>query len=140
MSEEKLQQKYMEYNVLGQQLEQTQQQLMALQNMINDMLSAKQTLDVIKNETGEPEIFVPLGGNSFVKATVKDTTKVLTGVGAGVVIEKEIPDAIKTVEGQISELSETQKKLQESLVEMNKRLGELEPEMQKLLQKSQRKK
>lgn len=131
--------KVVEYNIYKAQLEQLVNELSVLNQTSSNLLLAKNTLENIQNLEGEPEILVPIGGNTFLKAHVKDTKNVLAGIGADIIVKKEVPDAISTIEKQLEELRGAKQKIEAQLKEFSERMGKLEPELEKMLEEARQK-
>lgn len=97
-----------------------------------ELKSSSETLKGIKGKEKDAQIFVPIGGGSFVKAKVDDIEKVIVGIGAGVALEKKIADALDSTEIRIAELEKIRMELERQLAsvlakleEDRARLGEL---------------
>jgi prefoldin alpha subunit len=96
------------------------------------MIEYKSSQDALKElattKQGE-ELLVPLGGNIFIRASVTDNEKVLTGVGAGAVVEKSISNASTFLDKRISELQSQE----EQLIQMSQEIrGKVEQLNQQL--------
>ena len=99
---------------------------------MSNLLTAKTALENIDKESQSPDILVPIGGNAFLKAELKEKGKVLTGVGADVVMEKPIPDALSTIDTQLEQLKTASEKIESNIREFDARMAKLEPELQKM--------
>ncbi len=104
------------------QLLQAQAQLLA-QNLElltlggkNEFQAVKETLEGLKNEEGEVEILVPIGGaGSFLKGKIVDAKNAIVSVGAGYAVQKSLDDSIEYLEKRINEYEEAIAKTQEAL-------------------------
>ena len=96
-------------------LEQTTEALKSRINMVNavitDLTYAKRTLEGLEKEKN-PELFVPIGGSSYIKTKLEDRDKVIVGMGAGVSIEKTWPEAKDIVKKRLEDLEKTMGSLQ----------------------------
>ena len=99
-----LQEKYMEYQVLEQQVKQVEEQNQTLQKQIEDLNSIKEAIESMEKTKVGSELFVPISAGIFVKAEIKENTELLVNVGDNVVVPKSIKDAIKLVEKQEQEI------------------------------------
>ena len=99
-----LQEKYMEYQVLEQQVKQVEEQNQTLQKQIEDLNSIKEAIESMEKTKIGSELFVPISAGIFVKAEIKENTELLVNVGDNVVVPKSIKDAIKLVEKQEQEI------------------------------------
>ena len=99
-----LQEKYMEYQVLEQQVKQVEEQNQTLQKQIEDLNGIKEAIESMEKTKIGSELFVPISAGIFVKAEIKENTELLVNVGDNVVVPKSIKDAIKLVEKQEQEI------------------------------------
>lgn len=105
MSEKEAQQKYIELQLLSNQIKQVQQQISALEQQTIELANLKDNLSDISKVKPGAEILVPIGSSIFLKAELKDTQEVIMGVGSNVTVKKDIPSSQKVIEIQITELS-----------------------------------
>tara|TARA_Y100000310_G_scaffold241784_1_gene245903 strand:- start:67348 stop:67773 length:426 start_codon:yes stop_codon:yes gene_type:complete len=110
--EEKLQKKYLEFQMLDQQIKQLDQQNTALNNQLMELMATKQSLDDMEKLKEKTEILVPLSSGIYAKAELKDNKNFIVNVGANTTLVKDINSTKKLMETQIDEM----KKLQETLV------------------------
>ncbi len=89
-----------------------------------------------KAEEGQ-DMLVPIGSGSFVHAKLASREKVVLNVGAGISIEKTVPDAIEALKARRAEVAEASKKLSDVLTKIDQEmqkiqaiLGEYESQMQ----------
>jgi prefoldin alpha subunit len=73
------------------------------------------TLDGLEKEKKGTELFVPIGGGSYVKAKLETSKKVVVGVGADVAVEKTVKEAKEELETRIAELEKTREGLGQQL-------------------------
>ncbi len=125
------------------EFEQSQALLEVLKGQIalltNSMSEVSTTAETIKNlrklESGA-EILVPIGSDSFVRAKLPSLDKIMTGVGAGVVVERDPEETIKFLETRTAEISKTIQELRARLESLGERIESLRPEIERLLAKS----
>lgn len=95
-------------------LEQTGEALQSRINMVNavitDLTYANKTLEGLEKEKNS-ELFVPIGGSSYVTAKLKDRDKVIVGMGAGVSVEKTWQEAKEIVQKRLEDLEKTRASL-----------------------------
>ena len=123
MSEEELQKYAVTLQQQQQQAEYLQQNITQIQLTIqelDDAVTALKTLDV--NEKGR-EILVPIGGGTFLFSEVKDTNRILVGVGSGISVERDRETSIKTLSTRKEELDDVMKKAVETY---NTIIGQME--------------
>ena len=76
-------------------------QIQYMQAAIADYQKAKLTVQQIQNADINSEILIPIGGGTFLSGTLKDKSKILVDIGAGLITEKNGEDAVKKIEGRI---------------------------------------
>jgi len=87
------------------------QQIRLINELIGGYKSAQDTLEELASTQQGEELLVPLGGNVFVRASVNDTKKVLTGIGDGIVMEKSLNNATNFLDKRIRELQTQEEQL-----------------------------
>jgi len=116
-------------------LENTAEQLQMRVNLINAALTelslASMSLEGIEKKDSD-QIFVPIGGGSYIKARLEDTDKVIYGVGAGIAIEKTIKEAKDDIANRIEELSKAKTALEQQLSQVLSKLQEEQSRLQEL--------
>ncbi len=92
------------FSYLKQQRDVYQGQLEYVNAILANYLNTKATLENLKEgvDVGD-EILVPIGGIANIKATIKDTEKVLVAVTQDVMIEKDLDGAIEFLEKRIEQ-------------------------------------
>lgn len=100
-------------------------QIQYLESSLSEISATKSAIEAIEKNRKGAEILVPLGTDSYVKATLKDEDTVLVGVGARISMEKTAAEAKKTLDERGEEAGKALKRLQESYIELSGRLAEL---------------
>ena len=131
MSEEKLTQQHVQdlagrHQQYQYQAESLSQQMNMVQMTIKDVETAIITITSLKGESPGKETLVPIGFNSFIKATITNTDKVVIGVGAGVSIEKKIDDAKTFLEKRKDELIKYNEKLTDAVSKLAQEMRNIE--------------
>jgi len=109
-----------------------------LQAAIADYNKAKITLEQLHDADKGTEILLPIGGSTYIDATVKNTSKVLFDIGGGIVTEKTSDDAIKKIDMRIEDLQKTQEKLLTMMQNLQNEATEVSAKAQKLLGEEQK--
>jgi prefoldin alpha subunit len=129
-----------EVRKLGMQLryfEQTadnmQQRLSMLNAALSDLTYASMTLENIEQEKENAEMLVPIGGSSYLSVKLADANKMVIGLGAGVSVEKTLPEAKIIVKERIEELQKTQVSAQQQLSQIAERINQDRQRMESLL-------
>lgn len=98
-------------------LEQTAETIQSRHNMINTVITdlnyANMTLEGLEKEKENSELLVPIGGTSYIKAKLASVDKVTVGVGAGVSVEKTVPEAKEIIKKRLEDLEKTRVALQQ---------------------------
>jgi prefoldin alpha subunit len=96
-------------------LEETAKEIQARVNMTNAALTelkvSSMTLEGLEKEKKDAQLFVPIGGGSYVKARLETAKKVVVGIGADVAVEKTVKEAKEELEARITELEKTREAL-----------------------------
>ncbi len=121
-------------------LEQTadtlQQRIGMVNAAISDLTYANMTLEGIATEKENAEMLVPIGGNTYVKAKIADTNKIIVGVGAGVSVEKTLPDAKAALKERLDELEKTMNSAQQQFSQVAERINSGRARLESMLSKS----
>jgi len=121
-----------------QQLESIDVQLQYLQEALGDYQRAKITVEQLLNADENTEILIPVGGSAFVNGSLKNTSNVLIGVGAGLVMEKTIDEAIAKLDERMKKLQENQEKIVSLGQKLQAEAMELSQKTQKMMDETPR--
>ena len=94
-----------------QQLESIDMQLQYLQSTLAEYQRAKITVEQLHNADDKSPLLIPVGAGTFINASLTNASNVLIGIGAGVVVEKTVDEAVM-------KLDERMKRIQENLEKM----------------------
>ena len=122
-AEEELRKLTMEMRYLEQTADALQQRISMVNAAITDLTYANMTLDGIEKEKENAELLVPIGGSAYVKVKLADTNKVIVGMGAGVSIEKTLPEAKITLKERLDELEKTMNAAQNQFTQVADRIN-----------------
>lgn len=104
MDEKHIQQRYLEFQMLDQQIKQLQKHMQNLDAQIDEIMAIKQALDEIKEVKEGTEILVPITNGIFIKALAKDTTVMHVNVGFNTNVEKSVEETKKLMNDQMMEV------------------------------------
>lgn len=117
-------------------LENTAQVLQSRINFVNaalaDLRMARMSLEGLSKEKKGAELMVPIGGGSFIKVKLEDPNTVIAGVGAGVSVEKTLPEALNSIKTRIEELEKMNETLNQRLSQVIQRINEGRTKLQKI--------
>lgn len=120
-------------------LEAYRNQLAAMVNQLQYLASsrvehrrARETLEALERADGTDEALVPIGADAFVRATPRSDTKVLLGIGSGVVVEMDRPKASELVAQRTSRLDAASQELEGQVATLEERIEQLSRRLDRL--------
>jgi prefoldin alpha subunit len=122
-AEDELRRLSVEMRYLEQTAEALQQRISMVNAAITDLTYANLTLDGIEKEKENIEMLVPIGGSSYVKAKLADTNKIILGIGAGVSVEKTLPEAKVSLKERLDDLEKTMTSAQQQFSQVAERIN-----------------
>ncbi len=131
--EEELRRLSVEMRYLEQTAETLQQRISMINAALTDLTYANLTLEGIEQEKENAEMLVPIGGSSYVQVKLANTDKVIVGLGAGVSVEKTLPDAKATIKERLDELEKTLQSAQTQFSQVAERLNSSRGRMESLM-------
>ncbi len=132
-AEEELRRLSMEMRYLEQTADALQQRISMVNAALTDINYANMTLDGIEKEKENSEMLVPIGGSSYIKVKLADTSKVILGVGSGVSVEKNLSEAKATLKERLDELEKTMHAAQQQLSQVAERINSGRSRLESLL-------
>ena len=121
--EEELRKLSVEMRFLEQTAETLQQRVSMINAAMTDLAYASMTLEGIEQEKEDAELLVPIGGSSYVKVKLSNPDKVVVGMGAGVSVEKTLPEAKEIVKERLDELEKTMVSAQQQFAQVADRIN-----------------
>lgn len=121
-----------------EQLNAIDYQTQYIQAALADYYKAKITIEQLHKADENSEILIPVGGGTFINGSIKETSKVLVDIGAGLVTEKTIDDALKKIEERIKNLQEKQENFLATAQKLQVESDELSQKTQKLVDETQK--
>jgi prefoldin alpha subunit len=128
----KLQQKYMELQLLYQQMKQEQKQVEAIEQQAAELDEIQQSLDALTASKQGSELWVPVSSGIFVKARLEDTKNLAVNVGSGTVVSKDVPATKAMLAAQAKDMRAFQTELVSRAEKLAERAVELKQELQDL--------
>jgi prefoldin alpha subunit len=121
-----------------QQLESIDAQLQYLSTVLAEYQRAKITVEQLHATDPNTEVLIPLGGGTFINGSVKNTSNVLIGIGASLVVEKSVDDALKKLDERINKIQENQEKIVSIGQKIQCDAEDLSQKTQKMMEEAQR--
>jgi len=136
MNEKELQQKYIEFQMIEEQLKQATEQIQELNNKMLELDYLKKALDEYTGLKKGSEILAPISSGIFIKAKIQDNEKMLVNVGHGTVVEKDIDGTKKLLDEQAHEIEKIRVKLLTTASTLSIKSEKLENQLRKDVQVS----
>lgn len=112
-----------ELRILEGTAEALQSRISLVNAALTELRVANMTLEGLEKEKKEASLVVPIGGGSYIEATLRSADKIIVGVGAGVAIEKTIKEAKENIGNRLSDLEKTKTSLQQQLTQVVNKIG-----------------
>jgi prefoldin alpha subunit len=129
-----LQQKYVEYQMIEQQIKQMQEQLEKMEAQTAEITNVSKSIkDISKAKQGE-DVLVPVSNGVFFRAGIKDTASFLVNVGSGVVVKKNLEETETLLNEQHKELESYKEQVVQQLAVHLGRYQELENELKEIVE------
>ena len=123
-NEELLRRLVLELQILEGTANMLQTRISYINAAMTEMQIASETLNGLKGEQAGVEVLVPIGGGSYVKAKLEDTSRVVVGIGATVSTERDASSAQEEIGARLLELekarSAAQKQLEDVAAQINR--------------------
>jgi len=117
---------------LRKEAEGIQARIIEIQMMKDELSRTIESLEFFEKSEGDVEALLNLGGGVFAYVDVKNSKKMLVDVGAGVVVEKEVKDAIETLSRKKQNVEEPEKRLKELLEQIAGQMEKIQKEISEL--------
>ena len=129
---EKLKEKYVELSMLDAQIKQFQKELEKFDEKLMEVVSVRNDLDDLKTVKQNTSIFVPVNQGIFVGAKIEDTDKLFVNVGGNIIVEKNVSEAKKLLDDQVSEMEKHREQIASELQKMFLKAQNLQQETMSL--------
>ena len=131
VTQEKLQEKLMIFQLMEKQLESLRQQGMMLEQRLMEIETSKAVIQEIGKLKEGNEALIPLGSGLYTKATMTGN-QVMTEVGSGVMKEKSFKAAAAFLESRKGELEKVGMELQKEMERITHDLQHMGAELQEM--------
>jgi len=113
-----------ESRYLEQTVNELQSRISLTSSAITELKVSSMTLEGLETEKKDSQLFVPIGGGSYVKARLETANKVVVGIGADVAVERTLKEAKEELEARIAELEKTRDALEQQFSQVVGRIQE----------------
>lgn len=129
MKKEETAQKYMEFQLLNQQIQQSQQQMQMISQQVIELKTISKNVSEISKAEPDSEMYSNLGVGVHIKSTIKDSKHLLVNVGAGTFVQKTPEETITIVDKQVVELEKFVQDMEKNLQKNTEKAEELREEI-----------
>lgn len=128
-SEREVQEKIATLQILQEEAETLQRRLVELEILENEYRKTLETLEFFESIDTDVEALMNLGGGVFAYVDVKNSKKMLVDIGSGVVVEREVGEAIDFVKKKIKKIEESQEKMTSMLQQILAQAQKIQQEL-----------
>lgn len=116
-------------------LNELQSRLSMTNAALNEMKISSITLEGLEKEKKGAQLFVPVGGGSYIKAKLETKDTVVVGIGADVAIERSLKEAKVELEARIGELEKTRETMEKQFDQVVERIQQNRAQMEEISSK-----
>lgn len=120
-NQENIEQKYMQFQTLQQQMQQVSEHLELLNQQNVELEISKNALEEIGKTEINSEILAPVANGIFLKANLKDNQKLVINVGSNTTVEKTVLEGIALLSVQKDEILQKIVDMESLLYDLNDR-------------------
>ena len=128
-NENKINESYVEAQILANQFQQLQEQISLISNQINDISAQIEYLSDFNNVKENSKLFSQLLPGIFIKTKLENEKKLLINVGANVAVYRSIEEAKDMLLSKINEFKSIEENLKEQLLIVYNKLEEKQHEL-----------
>lgn len=128
-----LQTKYVEYQMIEQQLKQMQEQLVKFEEQIEEISNISAQLGELKETKPSTETLVPVANGIFMKGRILDPDELVVNVGAGVAVKKTVDETKQLLDEQAKEIMNYRVQVAAQVDQMRTKAQEIEQELQSMV-------
>ena len=129
-NEKEVQEKYVEFQVLSNQLKQLQQQFLNLDQHALELNSLLDSINKISDIKEEQESLIPLGSGIYLEGKIKAPREAIITVGANIAVKKSIENTKILVERQLEEMKNLVAETEHQMERLNNHLINLKNEIE----------
>lgn len=137
MVSKELQTKYLQLQLLKQQASAFMEEKNLVDEKVSELVNTINALNKLADAKKGHEILSPIGGSVFLSSDIRDTEKVLVGVGAGIILKKQRTEAIGILQSRLEELTQLEKSIVSEIRKFSEQMESLETDVQNLAEQEQ---
>ena len=138
VTEEQVRDDLMRLDLYRNQLSQMLQQHQMISASRTDHVRARETLEGLDQTGPAPELLLPVGGDTFLRGSPRDSDHVLVGIGSGIVVEMERPKASQLLAERLSRLDQAAQDLETQMRSLEERITVLSSRLEAISQSAER--
>jgi prefoldin alpha subunit len=123
-----MQEKYIELQMLDQQVKQLQKYLQSFDQQLLEIRSVIGSIHEFSKLKVGSKIFAPIANGVFIKAKLEDSSELRVNVGNNVVVTKTVGEAIKLLEDQEKEIVQYRSETMANLEDLLRKLEDIQAE------------
>ncbi len=135
--QKEMQRKYFQMQLSKEQLSGLLGEKQVIEERIEELMNTMTALDKIKDVKKGQEIWSPVGSGSFIQADIKNVKDAVIGIGAGVVVKKNIDDAREILKGRLDVMVDLDNQFTTQINRLVKQIEKTEQELQSMMQKKE---
>lgn len=128
-SEKEIQEKIATLQILQEEAEALQRRIVEMEILENEYRKTLETLEFFESIDNGVEALMNLGGGVFAYVDVKNSKKMLVDIGSGVVVEREVGEAIEFIKKRIKRIEENQEKITSMLQQILAQVQKIQQEI-----------
>ncbi|MFT4310825.1 MAG: prefoldin subunit alpha [Candidatus Woesearchaeota archaeon] len=131
---EQAKQKFVEFKMVEQKVEQVTQQLDQLEQQRQSLQNTLHALQELPSITPQQEVLIPLASGIYVKGQIHQTDSLLVQLGASVTAQKTREETMALVTQQQEQLDTLEQQLTDFLMELSQKADDIHKQMMALQQ------
>jgi len=132
--QKELQQKYMEFQMLDQQIKQLQKQLQLIDAQMQELNNTEAAIDDLGKVKPGTGFLAPIASGIFVKGKLEENKDLVINVGSNVTVSKTSSEVKNMLKAQLKELQTIQENTKIQFQALVEKAAKLEEELQKLIE------
>ena len=128
-SEKEIQEKVAALQYLQGEAETLQRRIVELELLESEYRKTLETLEFFESIDTDVEALMNLGGGVFAYVDVKNSKKMLVDIGSGIIVEREVKEAIEFVKNKIKRIEENREKLTLMLQQVVSQVQKIQQEL-----------
>jgi prefoldin alpha subunit len=122
VTEQQVQEELVRLDSYRAQLNAMLQQHQYLQASRSDHVRAKESLEGLERSGDATELLIPIGGETFLRGAAQPGSKLLVGIGSGIVVELERPKVQEILAERLTKIDEAAQDLEAQIRTLDERI------------------